>query len=352
MAKNLRDRGYSSSMDGYKLKKVDPASKYHSREKTVAPGTATVSKGQKSGYSSVENPKLKKITADANVSSVSNAFRDKLRAKAALPGAYGYDPTENAHQNYLNAMAEFKSDAGYKLGAPEWQQKLLDADYELQSSIANRIAEPQSIPKPKTPEQAKAYSDYLNAYARYEALNDAMAYQTRKTEPPYDWRPRTFKTNKEQVNLQPEREAERRVEQDIANYNSYETSQEQNGNPLSTVSTDEIKRRMQELEGAIWELYRKRDGEAFRPRYMGHRQIGGEHPDELWPAWEPYVDITPELNDTPYYASEEYKKKLYDQKKSEVMADEENYESLFTEYNKLKNEYNVRLANYLQSVGR
>ena len=44
MAKNLRDRGYSSSMDGMHLPK---AQERHSRQKTVTPGEASVSKGRK-----------------------------------------------------------------------------------------------------------------------------------------------------------------------------------------------------------------------------------------------------------------------------------------------------------------
>ena len=55
MATNLRDRGYSSSMDGYTPKKQER----HTRKKKVVSGEATVSKGQpakKAELPSVERP--------------------------------------------------------------------------------------------------------------------------------------------------------------------------------------------------------------------------------------------------------------------------------------------------------
>lgn len=51
MAKNLRDRGYGNSMDGYQPK----PERFHSREKTVAPGTAQVRKGQQAATNPVRD---------------------------------------------------------------------------------------------------------------------------------------------------------------------------------------------------------------------------------------------------------------------------------------------------------
>ena len=64
MATNLRDKGYSSSMDNYKQQqKKKQEEKYPIRQKTVSQGTATVSKGKGASAAPVSGLKLPKAEA-------------------------------------------------------------------------------------------------------------------------------------------------------------------------------------------------------------------------------------------------------------------------------------------------
>jgi len=58
MAKNLRDRGYGNSMEGLQLKK---APERHTRQKNVAPGKASVSRGQKVTNTNVQNSSVMRM---------------------------------------------------------------------------------------------------------------------------------------------------------------------------------------------------------------------------------------------------------------------------------------------------
>jgi hypothetical protein len=301
MAKNLRDRGYSSSMDVYKLKKDDPASKYHSREKTIAPGTATVSKGQKSGRSlslpTTKTPKAK--IAAPNADSLNSALQNRLLSQRKLSSAYGYNPTEDPYQLYNWEIAEFLSDSGYDLGIPKEQQAVRDMNYSLQAAIGKRNERPDRVPAPKTPEQATAYSDYATNYARYEPLKDAYY---KSLNPTYD-------VKHERVDLQPYPEAQQQVDKDIQNYGKVARNKAMTTG--SGLSMEEIKRRMQELEQAMSEI----DAQQGM-NYL--RDFGA-----------------PEFN-APYPSD----------------PNERSYRDLYFEYNNLKNEYNQQMAQYLQSLGR
>ena len=297
MAQNLRDRGYSSSMDGYQPKlqrqKINKAEKrankfterdrFNSRQKTVAPGEASVSKGEKV------------ITAPAQNSAV-----------ARLPSPEQIRSTP--------------------ISVPEYSPTYPTGLSPVQSQPLNfQMTDPQ---------REQFYQ--RNIWSKAPSLGE--------------------------------------------------------GPPESGMSMEELKNRIDELNEAMWKLYRKRDGEQFRVKEMEQRASGdlytNQHipyyptvdvdsefnaantvADYNWEVKEYLNDWVPDVTDDPvvretawqdfvkaantgrYLKTDEYWNSLFDKKTPRIYAEEQRLSDLFNEYNNLKNEYNTRLARYLQSYG-
>lgn len=202
MARNLRDRGYSSSMDGMRLPKVQER---HSRQKTVAPGEASVSKGR------------------------------KVTPETRSTPSYG--------------------------SVPEYAQTA-----------------PETLPTTPNQSLALGYTDPL------DELNH-----------------------------------EKRVE---APFRQYINSQRDAS--VADMSTDEIMKRLRELEAALSYNYNIQN-----------------------------VDYKKTVNRPSYFtnADEEMQDMAQDELlTSAIRRDEASIDQLYWEYNNLKNEYNVRLAQYLQGL--
>lgn len=275
MASNLRDRGYSSSMDGYNLK-LNKADERHSRKKTVAPGDATVSKGQKVTNSTVKDSAVMRLPSP-----------EQIRSTPISVPEYG------------------------PVGLP-----------------------PSELPySPNTPINLH-YSDPLDQVAQY-----------RNVEIPY-----RMNSSKQ--------------------------------NPAANMSTDEIKRRMDEIEQALSLNYTKQAQDRQRRRGYKWSSDPSTLEEELTAAktvsdynWEMHDfldDWMPDLtNDPVALASEQMEhakaaaagrvnnEKLntqnrfdagYNRLTQDIISDEASIDQLYWEYNNLKNEYNVRLAQYLQGL--
>lgn len=259
---NLRDKGFSSSMEGYTPKKQER----HTREKSVAPGEAIVQKGQ------------------------------KVQPTRDLPN-YGSVPEYGA------------------TGAPA-----VDIPY----------ASNQSIP------------------LHYTDLNDQL-YHFAKVELPY-----------------------RKGEQNRKIRDGY----------LSTLSDEELKRRLAELEQALSTAYAQQntDRQARRNIPTGEE---GHYPEEVlanynWNVHDVLDDYVADTTDDPvalYLEQMEHAKAAatgrvinkqalrknlaaqdayparYNSATQKIADDERSIDDLYFEYNNLKNEYNTRLARYLQSIG-
>lgn len=263
MPRNLRDRGYSSSMDGY-----NPAP-YHSRRKKTAAGTAQVQKGE-----------------EVNRQSVRDSGALRLPSPEEIRASYGKAP--------VNA------------GPPQRSEPL-----NLQfSDIYDKISHDDEVEIP---------------YREYARGRDTA--------------------------------------------------------PKNTMSLDEIRRRMQELERALSGAYARQNTD--RAILQGTKKT--THPtgdarflpkfyaDYKWDEADFLGDWAPDLGNDAYAAfrdierakaaasgralsmkamdmAQTNKESQYAQHSQNVDLDEASIDNLFFEYNNLRNEYNARLAQYLQGL--
>lgn len=262
---NLRDRGYGNSMEGLQLKK---APERHTRQKNVAPGEASVSKGQKVTNTNVQNSSVMRMPSP-----------DEIRA------SYGEPP--------VNAKSPQRS-----------------APLNLQ------------------------FSD-VHDEGRHES-NVEIPFQI------FD------------------------IERDIGK---------------NEMSLDEIRRRMRELERALSGAYARQNTD--RAILQGAKKT--THPtgdarflpkfyaDYKWDEADFLGDWAPDLGNDAYAAfrdierakaaasgralsmkamdmAQTNKESQYAQHSQNVDLDEASIDNLFFEYNNLRNEYNARLAQYLQGL--
>ena len=261
---NLRDRGYGNSMEGLHLPK-----ERHTRQKTVAPGEASVSKGQKVTNTNVQNSSVMRMPSP-----------EEIRA------SYGESP--------VNAGPPMKS-----------------APLNLQfSDIYDKISHDDEVEIP---------------YREYARERDAA--------------------------------------------------------PKNTMSLEEIRRRMQELERALSGAYARQNidrailqgtkktthptGDArFLPKFYADYKwdeadyLGDWAPDLGNDAYAAFRDIEREkaaasgraLSIKAMDMAQTNKESQYAQHSQNVDLDEASIDNLFFEYNNLRNEYNARLAQYLQGL--
>ena len=261
---NLRDKGYGNSMEGLQLPK-----ERHTRQKNVAPGEASVSKGQKVMNTNVQNSSVMRMPSP-----------DEIRA------SYGESP--------VNA------------GSPQ-----RSAPLNLQfSDIYDKISHDDEVEIP---------------YREYARERDAA--------------------------------------------------------PKNTMSLDEIRRRMKELERVLSGAYaRQNTDRAILQGAKKTTHLTGDarflpkfYADYKWDEADYLGDWAPDLGNDAYAAfrdierekaaasgralsikamdmAQTNKESQYAQHSQNVDLDEASIDNLFFEYNNLRNEYNARLAQYLQGL--
>ena len=151
---------------------------------------------------------------------------------------------------------------------------------------------------------------------------------------------------------------------------------ERDSAPANTMTMDEIKRRMQELEQAMARIDAGRTNINMRV-FDGKQHATDpipyfEHPaqplaDYEWNKHDVLDDYLPDVTDDPVAlyleqmnhakaaatgkALRKQRDSAYYDALDSALEEENNYKNLFFEYNNLKNEYNTRLAQYLHSFG-
>ena len=126
---NLRDKGYGNSMEGLQLPK-----ERHSRQKNVAPGEASVSKGQKVTNSNVQNSSVMRIPSP-----------DEIRASYGESPVNAGSPQRSAPLN-LQFTSEKDSDDAYRRGAGAYSA-FLDAQKQLVPSETRTDLTPEELKK-------------------------------------------------------------------------------------------------------------------------------------------------------------------------------------------------------------
>lgn len=113
MAQNLRDRGFSSSMDGYQQKRT------HSRQKTVAPGEASVSKGRKVTNTPAQDSAVLRLPSPEQIRSTQSYGYGPAAARAprSEPINFSYTDPEDESRHYENVEKPWRENIGSVSGA-------------------------------------------------------------------------------------------------------------------------------------------------------------------------------------------------------------------------------------------
>lgn len=108
MAQNLRDKGYSSSMDGYQPRKQ------HSRQKTVLPGEADVSKGRKAAATPVQNGAAMRLPSPEQIRSTpGSGFSPAINgSRRSAPLNLNYTDPEAERSHYENVEMPWRENIG------------------------------------------------------------------------------------------------------------------------------------------------------------------------------------------------------------------------------------------------
>ena len=170
MPQNLRDRGYSSSMDGYK-----PAP-YHSRRKKTAAGTAQVQKGEEVNRQSVRDsgalrlPSPEEIRASYGTATI-NAGSPQRSAPLNLQYSDRGDKIshdDNVEIPYREYARERDSALQNTMSLDEIRRRMQELERVLSGAYASQNANRAAVsgskkttqPTSEAREMPKAYADY------------------------------------------------------------------------------------------------------------------------------------------------------------------------------------------------
>lgn len=128
---------------------------------------------------------------------------------------------------------------------------------------------------------------------------------------------------------------------------------ERDATPPNNMSLDELKRRMDELEQALTSAYDRQNADRMRYRTAegyanGNWDVAEAKEDAGWALGAD--EATQQQLFMDYIQAAAVGKSLEKQKRYDIAVDEGRISSLYWEYNNLKNEYNMRLAQYLQGM--
>ena len=168
---NLRDRGYGNSMEGLQLKK-----ERHTRQKTVAPGEASVSKGQKVTNTNVQNssvmrlPSPDEIRASYGTATV-NAGSPQRSTPLNLQYSDRYDRIshdDNVEIPYREYARERDSTLQNSMSLDEIRRRMQELERVLSGAYASQNVNRAAISGSKKTTQPtsearllpKAYADY------------------------------------------------------------------------------------------------------------------------------------------------------------------------------------------------